>query len=222
MLRYMLAIMCSLVVAGCIGSKDRDPVNLLADDQMSPDDQTTRSVMDEIGSPSTTPEGVYAHMWGYWARDAHGETLFAAVVDGLAIHLQYEEREAACVEGSPYCLDNYINGTAVDGAYSGSNPVSGSAVWLGQARAIQGAMAYEGHSRLEADLLYATVDVDITGVGRDLSWRGLEMRMGRFAALSHAKYLSGRFFGQNHEGAAGRFWVGDDSYLVGVFGALRQ
>ena len=110
---------------------------------------------------------------------------------------------------------------------SGSNPVSGSAVWTGGVRAYDAhpdtyGTPVTGTARLEVDFSAATVDVDFTGLSgghSSMSWDGLSITNGAFSSTSGYKSISGAFYGAEHQGAAGRF---SSQRLDGVFGAKRQ
>ena len=142
--------------------------------------------------------------WGLWAKVGNA-TLFRADIRpdtfGLARH--------------------------VEGSQSGSNPVSGSAVWTGDVRAYDAhpdtfGTPITGAARLEVDFRAATVDVDFTSLSgghADLSWDGLRIRNGRFRDTSGAyKEIRGAFYGAEHQGVAGTF---RSDRLDGVFGATR-
>ena len=116
----------------------------------------------------------------------------------------------------------------IEGGKSLSNPVSGSAVWIG------GVRAYEAHpdtygtpvtatARMEVDFTAATMDVDFTGFsGRhaNLSWDGLRIDNGQFHRARGAyNEITGAFYGADHQGVAGRF---TSPRLDGVFGATRD
>ena len=80
-----------------------------------------------------------------------------------------------------------------------------------------------GDAALTVDFDEREVDVAFTGVVRtdgtaaypDMTWTGLPMRDGRFASTS----IEGRFFGNEHQEAAGVF---DRDDITGAFGASRQ
>lgn len=135
--------------------------------------------------------------WGFWAGKS-GARLFSIGIDG----------------SSTAGFDSYANGTL-----SGSNPVTGSAVWLGGVNALDPERgAIYGNARIAANLSAATVDVSFTRFTRgraDMSWSGLRMQNGVFQDST----ITGTFFGDGHEGVAGRF---ERDRLIGVFGALRQ
>ena len=113
------------------------------------------------------------------------------------------------------------------GTPTGTNPVSGTASWLGIARAAVAhpdnhGMPVEGHARVAVDLSVATVDVDLTGFThghRDMSWRSLRMSNGVFSHRRDHSSISGAFYGPGHEGVAGRF---SRDQLDGIFAAARK
>ena len=147
--------------------------------------------------------------WGLWAKRGE-ETLFKAIIED---------------DDSLFALDDYA--IMVAGTPTGSNPVSGPAVWTGTV------LAYDSHpdtygtpvtgkARLEADLSAATIDVafsNFTEGHADMSWRDLSLRSGAFSGRSGDSTISGAFYGAGHEGVAGEF---SRDRLDGVFGALRQ
>ena len=150
--------------------------------------------------------------WGFWGRQ-FGANVFTAVVE-----------QSITTEGN---ITSYGTPTTrVSGTRSGSNPVSGGAVWLGGVRAfstgLEGHLPVSGNARLEVDFSDATVDVDFTdfnGGHGDLSWQGLQMTAGAFRDAQSRPTIEGAFYGSNHQGAAGTF---DRNNLEGVFGALRN
>ena len=115
----------------------------------------------------------------------------------------------------------------VEGSQSGSNPVSGSAVWTGGVRAYDAhpdtyGTPVTGTARLEVDFSATTVDVDFTGFSGghpDLSWDGLRIGNGRFGdQRAGYREITGAFYGAEHQGVAGKF---QSPRLDGVFGATR-
>ena len=156
---------------------------------------------------------VYAYDdWGYWGRQ-FGANVFTAVVE-----------QSITTEGT---ITSYGTPTTrVWGTRSGSNPVSGGAVWLGGVRAfsegLEGHLPVSGNARLEVDFSDSTVDVDFTdfnGGHGDLSWQGLQVTTGTFRDSQRQPTIEGAFYGTNHQGAAGNF---DRANLEGVFGAVRN
>ena len=115
----------------------------------------------------------------------------------------------------------------IEGKPTGSNPVSGSAVWTGHVRAYDAhpeklGTPVSGDARLEANLGAATVDVSFTGFSgghADMSWRALRLSNGAFGHRSGFESLDGAFYGAEHEGVAGSFMR---DRLDGVFGATRE
>ena len=101
----------------------------------------------------------------------------------------------------------------VEGSQSGSNPVSGSAVWTGGVRAYDAhpdtyGTPVTGTARLEVDFSAATVDVDFTGFSGghpDLSWDGLRIGHGRFGdQRAGYREIIGAFYGAEHQGRGGQ------------------
>ena len=155
---------------------------------------------------SVTEQWQTLENWGYWAKK-DGETLFIASIDARRIVTDGVARVA-------YYTPNML------GERTGANPVSGSAVWTGGVRGItEDFTRITGTSRLEANLVAATIDVDFTGFddGRtNMSWDGLSMTGGAFRS---GLTLNGVFVGESHEGVVGAF---NRDGLRGVFGAIRQ
>ena len=145
---------------------------------------------------------VRVDQWSYWAGQGEVE-LFEIVLDGdvpddVSLHLS----------GRP----------------SGSNPVSGSATWVGAAHGyfartdVLAAPFMRGSARLVMDLSAATIDValfDFTGGYRDMAWNDLAVIAGHFSDST----IRGAFYGSGHEGVAGAFERND---VRGTFGAIRE
>ena len=132
--------------------------------------------------------------WGLWASDGE-RVLFTAWLDGERRHY---------LEGSAQSglIDDTIT-AHVFGVQSGSNPVSGSAVWTGGMRAIHVSSThfgydeetdqtylitgrpYRGDARVGVDFLSATVGVSLTDLASgpflwpDMEWEGLRLSHGR-------------------------------------------
>ena len=146
--------------------------------------------------------------WGFWAKE-DGATVFKVFI---------EEND------SLFATDEFA--LRVEGAPTGSNPVNGSAVWVGSVRAYDVhpktlGTPVNGDARIEADLSTATVDVSFTGFTRGhaaMSWTNLHMTNGTFSQRSGYTSISGAFYGTAHEGVAGTF---SRDRLDGVFGANR-
>ena len=164
-------------------------------------------------SDSSGTRSIYAFEdWGFWGQQ-FGANVFTAVIDQEITRLGNTTSY-----GTPTMR--------VSGTRSGSNPVSGRAVWLGDVRAfetgIEGHLPVSGGARLEVDFSDATVDVDFTDLDRghdDLSWQGLQMTAGAFRDAQTRPTIEGAFYGANHQGAAGQF---ERDNLHGVFGAIRN
>ena len=162
------------------------------------------SALQTLGGVSIQQVGIYN--FGYWAME-DSRTLFNAFIDA----------EASIRNG---VVTSRTYDATVSGTRSGSNPVSGSAVWSGGVRALDtGFTRVTGDARLEFDLDAATIDVRFTGFNgghADMSWDGLDVTNGSF---QDGNTLDGAFYGDNHQGVAGKF---TRDRLDGVFGAVRQ
>lgn len=114
------------------------------------------------------------------------------------------------------------------GYASGTNPVSGTAVWEGPMLGVShdGAAigeAVSGNFRLTADFADESLDVSLTGIAarvgpgtwEDIVWEDVAMTAGTFRGDG----MEGRFYGPNHEEVGGVF---DRSGLVGSFGGSRS
>ncbi len=165
------------------------------------------------GSFSGTRTNYTFDDWGYWAKQ-DGVTLFKAYIKDIYI------RDIGTIPIGIYTF-------RIQGAPSGSNPVSGSAVWTGQVRAYDAhpdtlGMPVTGDARLEANLSAATIDVDLSnfsGGHADMAWLGLSLIEGGFLHRDGHNNIYGTFYGAEHQGIAGRF---SRDRLDGIFGALRQ
>ena len=151
--------------------------------------------------------------WGFWGRQFQ-DNIFGAFM---------EQRITTAGRRTTYPAPH----GSIEGTPSGSNPTSGTAVWLGEVRAFEtvtrGYSPVSGNARLEVSFSNATVDVDFTdfeaGHG-DMSWRALRISSGAFRDPQFgAATIDGAFYGTAHQGAAGKF---DRNGLRGVFGAVRN
>ena len=140
--------------------------------------------------------------WSYWAGQGEAE-LFEIVLDG-------DVPDGVSVHRS--------------GHLSGSNPVTGSATWVGAAHGyfartdVIAPPFMRGSARLVMDLAAATVDValfDFTAGAPDMAWHDLPVAAGRFSDTT----IRGAFYGSGHEGVAGTFERDD---VRGTFGAIRE
>lgn len=158
--------------------------------------------------------GFYAYDdWGFWATQFE-EPVFGVFIEQMtrqAGQTTYYESTQGRVEGTP----------------TGSNPVSGTAVWSGKVRAFDTNAddrwePVGGNASLRVSFAGATVDVDFTdfeGGHADMSWRSLALRSGAFSHSQGLNTISGAFYGSGHQGAAGTF---NRDRLRGVFGAVRN
>ena len=124
--------------------------------------------------------------------------------------------------------------SAVIGKKTGSNPISGGAVWRGAMVGIDVSYTEDRGNRLQGeafigirDFLNPAVDVEFydvfdlnTGTRRtSISWQGLPLTGGNFRSKSSEDdYIEGNFYGPNHEEAAGVF---EAFKIVGAFGTKR-
>ena len=122
------------------------------------------------------------------------------------------------------------------GDATGTNPasVSGSATWSGVMLGTDvSATASRAHRiRGDADIAIADLtdpsigvaftgiqDLDSGGPRGDMTWSGIPLAGGSFAAGSDGNSIEGRFHGPNHEEVGGIF---ERDRIVGAFGAKRQ
>ena len=170
--------------------------------------------LEESGAARLLNAGFYAFEdWGFWGIQFH-EEVFRAFI---------EQRTETAGGTTTY----YSPSGRIEGTLSGSNPVSGTAVWTGEVRAYDtqsdGDWApISGNARLAVDFDDSTVDVDLTafeGGHGDMSWRSLQLRSGSFRHSQGQATIEGAFYGATHQGAAGKF---NRDSLRGVFGAVRN
>ena len=114
------------------------------------------------------------------------------------------------------------------GMVSGSNPVSGSAIWTGAMAGVRiGSSSLEaeviGDAEMTADLAAASLDLAFTNIAdtsgvssNDIRWQGVSMQNGSFNGSGG---LQGRFYGPNHEEAGGVF---ERDGIAGAFSLARQ
>ena len=150
--------------------------------------------------------------WGLWARQ------FQEDVFGVFVEQTVSSEDGRNLYWAPT--------TRISGTPTGSNPVSGGAVWTGAVRAFDtahaGNLPVSGSARLEVDFHRATVDVefsDLDGGRADMAWQGLRLSGGTFRDMQTDATIEGAFYGTDHRGAAGEF---DRDSLRGVFGAVRN
>ena len=230
-MRRVAVLGCTLLfVAGCGSGGGSGVEGTMTTEPVQPVSETTLSTTGEFravpidgGGAALTAEFFRWGAWGGVLRDDYvtctaigcppaGETIFWA-------HLTSE-------------TGGTVTAT-VEGTRSGTLPVMGSAVWIGDVHAYETEdvvnsegtsvttyAAVEGDARLEVDFAAVTVDVDFTSFDNDradISWDGLAMEKGGFG--SETAGIDGCFYGADHEGAAGTF---AQDGLTGVFGTLRS
>ncbi|MCY4642530.1 MAG: hypothetical protein OXC41_07545, partial [Gammaproteobacteria bacterium] len=145
--------------------------------------------------------------WGFWASQG-SQTLYSVGIRGNGSNV------------TPYSLH-------VEGTPSDMNPSSGSAVWSGGLRAYETdndslGVPVSGEVRLEVDFSSSTLDIDFTNLTEDhndMAWRELDIINGTFRHDSGAEFIDGAFYGDDHEGAGGKF---EQGRLRGVFGTIRE
>ncbi len=182
-----------------------------------PDTVTLEETGDtRIGGTITDDSGTHSfhsyHEWGVWAKQFDRQ-LFRALVE-----------QEITTNGD--ITQYYPPHTAIYGTRSGTNPVSGSAVWNGEVRAFDDHhwtnAAATASAHIEVDFPTATVDVDFTRFDTlhpDMSWRDLPLSAGEFSDASVQPTIEGSFYGAIHQGVAGSF---HRDQLRGVFGAVRN
>ena len=216
-----IAASVALTLSGCGGGGSSGSQSITDGGSIVPDNGSTPNTpTPTLNSTGDSGEGYVFTRWGLWGGIIRDDYVTCTAIDcppgGDALFWAY--------------LDDETDGTViatVEGARSGTSPISGSAVWTGDVRAYEtepatGTTTYapvEGKSRLEVDLAAGTVDVDFTRFDNDradMSWFRLALDNGAFG--NGTASIDGSFYGTNHEGAAGTF---DRNGLTGVFGALR-
>ena len=155
--------------------------------------------------------------WGLWGTK-FGEELFGAFLS----------RDSSTT----------VPAIRFEGTPSGTRTIHGSAVWTGDTRAFERSpdpdwfTPVKGSARLEADFGAGTVDVDLTSFERghpDVSWDAVPIIAGGFEQAYVAENfagnlygtlgIDGKFYGPEHEGAAGSF---ETPLLEGVFVTMRD
>ena len=151
---------------------------------------------------------------GFWGKQ-FDETVFGSFI----AHKISTAPEGGILYEGPY--------SRIAGEPTGSNPVSGTAVWSGQVRAVDtladtSYLPVSGTARLEVDFSDATLDVDFTDFDQghdDLSWQSLRLTEGAFQGKQSNATIDGAFYGTEHQGTAGTF---NNDRLEGIFGAVRN
>lgn len=115
------------------------------------------------------------------------------------------------------------------GPASGTNPVSGGAVWTGVMAGIDEGQRdsvgnlVEGNAEVRLDFAVPEIDVRLTGIRDrvtgaaydDMAWLGLRIEFGVFDGPG----ILGRFYGPSHEEVGGVFV---ENGIAGAFGATRE
>lgn len=112
------------------------------------------------------------------------------------------------------------------GTASGSNPMTGSAEWMGLVVALDRTapdQVVQGQATLTYDFDDNTLDALFSNLRgahtySDLSWTDLAVTNGRFNQGSGANSIDGTFYGDEHKEVGGVF---ERSNLVGAFGGVR-
>ena len=88
--------------------------------------------------------------------------------------------------------------------------------------------AITGDAELEYDFALDTVDVrfdQFSDARAAVTWTGVPVSLGEFsqgsAYVGTLPFIEGRFYGDEHEGVAGKFHAENRNFR-GVFGALRE
>ena len=116
------------------------------------------------------------------------------------------------------------------GSESGSNPVSGSATWMGTMAGMDtvAVQILHGDTEITADFASSNLDVAFTRIydeelqrRSDILWSDVPLVSGGFFShgIGYGDKIEGTFYGPNHEEVGGVFEHGD---IVGSFGAKRQ
>ena len=155
--------------------------------------------------------------WGYWAKNDDGTTLFKATLTA----------SADLTDDIP---ENGLYLSLVTGLRAFDNPeeVDGSATWSGKVRGVDRGdfEPITGNAEIEYDFTLDWVDVRLdqfSDARLPLTWNNVPVFIGRFSRGSEyvpsVPFVEGSFYGDEHEGVAGKF---RDGNLRGVFGAVRE
>ena len=203
--------MCSGSICTVTFQGERVTVDLREVDPDGPDvtvtGQSTRNSV-QTGRATASEDGFDFSTFGVWGDYNVGTpSRGSTTVDGVSIE---------------FALPSSL------GTGSGSNPVSGSAVWTGAMAGVKvggSGLGAEvtGDAVMTVDLTAADLDLAFTNIADtsgarsdDLRWTGVSMRNGSFSGIGG---LDGRFYGPNHEEAGGVF---ERSGIAGAFSLARQ
>lgn len=225
-MRRLLVLGCTLVlVAGCGGGGGSAVDETVSAGLPAPVSETTLHTTGERPDAADGGTTVF-YNWGVWGGVLRDDVVACTAIGcppaGDAIFWAYLTSETG---GSVT--------TTVTGTPSGTSPMGGNTVWIGdvhafetetvatsEATSVTRYVPVEGDARLEVDFTAVTVDVEFTNFDShraELSWSSLIMDGGAFGNVTAG--LEGSFYGADHEGAAGTF---QRDGLTGVFGALRS
>lgn len=230
-MRCLSVLGCTLVlVAGCGDGGDSSVDGMQPTGSPAPVSETTLHTTGEtrLAPVNVSEDGgtTVFYNWGVWGGVLRDDVVTCTAIGcppaGNAIFWAHLTSETV---GSVT--------TTVMGTPSGTSPVGGNAVWIGdvhayetetvansEATSVTKYAPVEGDARLEVDFAAVTVEVEFTNFDNhraNLSWSSLTMDIGAFGNPTAG--LEGSFYGADHEGAAGTF---QRDGLTGVFGALRS
>ena len=166
----------------------------------------------QVARARASDQGIHFDTWGTWATHS-------AAINGQG---------QTTIEGIPV----YFVMPLSLGEGTGTNPVSGHAIWTGAMAGtkVSGSApgpAVTGDARMQVDLSNVTLDLEFTSIAEissggvpgaqspDIVWRDVPMNRGTFRANG----LDGRFYGPNHEEAGGVF---ERNQIAGGFTLVRQ
>ena len=159
--------------------------------------------------------------WGLWST-LGGDPLFVVALHGTGRATGRCHPAADCIPWIEHQIE-----VSIVGNRTGTNPTIGTALWMGDARAVgPSGKPEEGAAFLEADLDAATIDVAIALETDGPFWADVPMTNGVFSRVDReprdhfhlGSSISGAFYGAEHEAVAGSF---RHERLIGVFGAAR-
>ena len=158
-----------------------------------------------------------------------GEDLSAEGYGGWLEHNAFFVERDFSVDADNVAQSGYIYAISI-GNESGSNPVNGSATWMGTMAGMDtvNIQILHGDTELTVDFVSSNLDVAFTGIydealqrRADILWSDVPLVSGGFFSrgIAEGDKIEGTFYGPNHEEVGGVFEHGD---IVGAFGAKRQ
>ena len=199
--------------------------------------QVTLSLSDLVyddGDPDTEYQAVAEHR-GVSLAQGRGSSRFSGfAIDrygygGWLSHSYFVSESGKLTDG-PLPGANLEYSFSV-GKATGSNPVGGTASWTGVM--VGGDMGGEDAHRVQGDAAITIADFADPKVGveftniydvstniehSDITWSDIPLTGGRFTTDSANAYVTGEFYGPNHEEVGGVF---EHDEIVGAFGAKR-